>query len=232
MSALKKLFATSVERYNGGARVKRQYGSATVTRFLVGEKGSDPSEWVKVEGYGKTPGERKTYAFEQFMKAKGIAPKPADDEPRPWGGSTVSSRVDTRPETPRQSALYAMTRDAMKLGDSMLNGMSGADRADSEKYVLQAQVYRDVAGGVPFEEAFAKADKRWRAHAESQAKKVAEAPRIRMGPMSGQSAAHYKWVPADAFEHMKSHVKFMVQKAEEGTAVAAPSLPPGTTTGG
>jgi hypothetical protein len=231
VSAIQKIVAQSYERYNGGARVKRQYGSATVTKFFVEVKG-DPSTRAEVVGYGKTPGDRKTHAIEQFMRMRGLAPKVEEQEVRPWGGSTVGSRVDVRPETPRQSALYQMTRDAMSLGDSMLKGFSGADRADSEKYFLQAQVYRDVAAGVPFEEAYQKADKRWRDYAAAQERKVNEAGKIKHGPMSGQSVIHYKWVSPTGFEQMKNHMAFMVSKAEEGTAAAAPSLPPGTTTGG
>ena len=60
-----KIVANSYERYNGGARVARQYGSSTVTRFYVyrSEDKNDAGKWLKVEGYGKTPGERKTDAI-------------------------------------------------------------------------------------------------------------------------------------------------------------------------
>jgi len=60
-----KIVASSYERYNGGARIKRQYGSSTVTRFYVyrEEDANDASKWVKVEGYGPTPGDRKTDAI-------------------------------------------------------------------------------------------------------------------------------------------------------------------------
>lgn len=63
----RKIKAVSYERYNGGARVKRAYGSSTVTRFYVFFEGDerDPSKWVKVEAYGATPGERKTYAIQR-----------------------------------------------------------------------------------------------------------------------------------------------------------------------
>ena len=61
-----KLFATSFERYNGGIRIKRLYGSSTVTRFYVGVEGSDPSTWEKIEAYGPTPGDRKTFALNSY----------------------------------------------------------------------------------------------------------------------------------------------------------------------
>lgn len=230
MSDIRKIVAQSYERYNGGARVKRQYGSATVTKFFVEEKGK-PDTRMEVAGYGATPGERKTFAVKRYAEAKGIVDKPKEGgEVRPWGGSTVSSRVDARPETPKQSALYEMVRQSQALGDSMLKGFSGADRADSELYFLEAQVYRDVSQGVPLATAMAKADARWREYAKGQQKKVDEAGKIQRGPMQGQSAAHYKWVDPEHFSHKASHIAFMVHKAEEQSG-PAPSLPPGTSVG-
>jgi hypothetical protein len=73
MPAIRKLFASSQERYNGGARIKRQYGSATVTRFLVGVEGSPAGSWVTIEGYGKTPGDRKTFALNEYRTRYGSA---------------------------------------------------------------------------------------------------------------------------------------------------------------
>lgn len=64
--------ASSFQRYNGGVRVKRQYGSSTVTRFYVffKDERDDPSKWVEIEGYGPTPGDRKTYAINRFVERK------------------------------------------------------------------------------------------------------------------------------------------------------------------
>jgi len=62
MAAIK---AVSFERYNGGAAIKRQYGSSTVTKFYVfrAEDEKDASKYVVVKGYGPTPGDRKTDAI-------------------------------------------------------------------------------------------------------------------------------------------------------------------------
>jgi hypothetical protein len=70
---VRKVEASSTERYNGGVRIKRLWGSSTVTRFYVhyADDRHDPSKWMKIEGYGKTPGDRKTYAINQFRKLKG-----------------------------------------------------------------------------------------------------------------------------------------------------------------
>jgi hypothetical protein len=66
----RKVVATSYERYNGGARTKRMYGGSTITRFFVhyAEDRNDPLKWEKIEGYGPTPGERKTYAIQEFLR--------------------------------------------------------------------------------------------------------------------------------------------------------------------
>lgn len=64
-----KIVATSFERYNGGVRIKRLYGSSTVTRFYVhfARDAKNPMAWKKIEGYGPTPGERKTDAIRKFL---------------------------------------------------------------------------------------------------------------------------------------------------------------------
>jgi len=60
-----KIIASSFQRYNGGARIKRLHGSSTVTRFYVfrEEDLGDASKWLEVEGFGPTPGDRKTDAI-------------------------------------------------------------------------------------------------------------------------------------------------------------------------
>jgi hypothetical protein len=72
-----KLVAKSFERYNGGVRAKRLYGSSTITRFYVfrPEDHGDPNKWVIVETGGPSPGERATAAKtkgEEMLRAKGI----------------------------------------------------------------------------------------------------------------------------------------------------------------
>ena len=67
-----KIIANSYQRYNGGVRVKRQYGSSTVTKFYVyrAEDKDDPSKWMKLDGYGRTPGDRKTDAIRRSGLAR------------------------------------------------------------------------------------------------------------------------------------------------------------------
>lgn len=75
------LVAKSISRYNGGVAAKRQYGSSTITKFIVYriEDAKTPSLWVEVEVGGKTPGERLTAAkakaepkIQQLLSSKGI----------------------------------------------------------------------------------------------------------------------------------------------------------------
>jgi hypothetical protein len=231
MSTIRKIVAQSYERYNGGARVKRQYGSSTVTRFFVEVKG-DPSTRMQIEGFGKTPGDRKTFAVQKFMRERGWSPESEPQkEVSPWGSTGGGSRGTQDAWSPRQTVLYEMVKQVQLQGDQMLQGFSGADRADSQRYFIEAQVYRDVAAGKSLDSALAAGDKRWREYAAMQQKKVDEAGKIRRGPMSGHSAIHYKWVDPEAFRNRMSHIAFMVNKAEEATAVEVPSLPPGTTGG-
>jgi hypothetical protein len=72
-----KLVAKSFQRYNGGVRAKRQYGSSTITRFYVfrPEDRDDPNKWAIVETGGPSPGERATAAKikgEEMLRAKGV----------------------------------------------------------------------------------------------------------------------------------------------------------------
>jgi hypothetical protein len=69
-----KIVATSFGRYNGGIAIKRKHGSSTVTRFYVHfeEDAGYPSRWETIEGFGVTPGERKTYAILEFRKRRGV----------------------------------------------------------------------------------------------------------------------------------------------------------------
>lgn len=69
-----KIIATSFERYNGGVRAKRLYGSSTITKFYVHleSETNDASKWEVIETGGKTPGDRKTSAINKYKKLKGI----------------------------------------------------------------------------------------------------------------------------------------------------------------
>jgi hypothetical protein len=59
-----KLKTVSKNRYNGGVKAKRLYGSSTITTFYVMriEDETKPQFWATVEVGGKTPGDRATAA--------------------------------------------------------------------------------------------------------------------------------------------------------------------------
>ena len=65
-----RIVAVSFERYNGGKSIERKFGSSTVTKFYVyrEEYESDPSQWKVVEGFGPTPGDRKTFAIRRYQE--------------------------------------------------------------------------------------------------------------------------------------------------------------------
>ncbi len=64
-----KVFAVSQERWRASAAEKRLYGGSTMTKFLVGFEGSDPSTWRECVAGGATPGDRKAAAIQQFLKS-------------------------------------------------------------------------------------------------------------------------------------------------------------------
>jgi len=68
-----KLFASSQERWRATAEQRRLYGGKTVTRFYIGEVGSGAETWKTVEGYGDSPGKRKTFALNRYRAM--VAPK-------------------------------------------------------------------------------------------------------------------------------------------------------------
>jgi hypothetical protein len=71
-----KVIASSFERYNGGVKTKRRWGSSTITRFYVRWESDahNASAWEIIEGYGPTPGDRKTYAIQRFLEKRGFTP--------------------------------------------------------------------------------------------------------------------------------------------------------------
>jgi hypothetical protein len=63
-----KIVAVSKERYRATAAQKRAYGGSTVTEFYVQFKG-DPESVRVVKGFGRTPGDRKTFAMRAFLES-------------------------------------------------------------------------------------------------------------------------------------------------------------------
>jgi len=69
-SKIGAVIAVSRERYYGGIAVKRRWGSATITVFVVyrASDAGDATKWREIRAYGKTPGERKTFAMQEFQR--------------------------------------------------------------------------------------------------------------------------------------------------------------------
>lgn len=64
---MSKIIAVSRYRYRATAAERRLYGGNTVTEFFVfrTEDKKDPSKWIIIRGYGRTPGDRKTDAIKR-----------------------------------------------------------------------------------------------------------------------------------------------------------------------
>ena len=146
-----KLFARSFERYNGGVKIKRLYGSSTVTRFYVGAEGSDPATWVPIDGYGATPGERATYAKRVYWStsAHSAVGKPV----------TAARAAHTRwmadyplPEDPREIAVGlisgAKVNELEARGLRVQAGPSDPDARDLAAGVLGGRLATLEAGGL------------------------------------------------------------------------------------
>lgn len=61
-----QLVAWSWHRWRASAAERRAYGGPTVTRFVLRPKGADPNDsrlWRWFNGFGPTPGERRTWAI-------------------------------------------------------------------------------------------------------------------------------------------------------------------------
>lgn len=118
----------------------------------------------------------------------------------------------------QREGLFDLARDSAAMADSMLRSFSGADQADSEAHFCARRVYVAVATGSELEAALAAEDRRWRAYAAEQARKVDAAPKIKRGPCSGQSVISHRWVSPDKFEGMSSHIRIMVRIVMEKNA--------------
>jgi len=66
-----KLLTKSIERWRATASQRRLHGGATVTRFFVCE--ADGERHGEFVGYGRTPGDRKSYAMAAARKAWGLS---------------------------------------------------------------------------------------------------------------------------------------------------------------
>lgn len=65
-----KIIAVSNTRWRASAAEKRLHGGSTVTEFYVTRVDTDETDTFT--GYGKTPGERKTFAIAQARKMWGL----------------------------------------------------------------------------------------------------------------------------------------------------------------
>lgn len=112
---------------------------------------------------------------------------------------------------PLDHPLFELARRA---GDAWIrswSAMSGTDQAEGEIYRYEREVYVAAAQGQDVEAAIAAADARWRAYAVQNNARVALAPKIKRGPMSGHSAISYRWVSPDKVQAKAIHWREMIR---------------------
>lgn len=143
----------------------------------------------------------------------------------------LSSRLCPRYTRPMLSdrakhEFYVLASRAGDQGMRMVNSFSGADKSDSEIYFCAARAYRLMAQGLPFADAVALQDIEFRKGAKEIADRIAAAPRTNLGPYSGQSSMHHRYVAPDAFErHALQTMKFEADRAAQLEGDAPYPLP-------
>lgn len=101
------------------------------------------------------------------------------------------------PAEEHRERLMESARFYRKMFDSMMNGMSGADRADAYKYDLVADGLGCIASGKELEATIAMLRAKWETYAKLNNARVEAAPKVKRGPYSGQSCIHYQHVSPD-----------------------------------
>lgn len=134
------IVAHSFERYRATAAQRRLYGGSTVTKFHVYHRKdqNNAGAWLTVEGFGKTPGERKTDA----IRRSGLAAKP-QSAPAPALPAQVTPRD---PELVR-AELHRAEADLVRRGQGLRVADDVGLRRLRQEYAaaLQAQIDADAA---------------------------------------------------------------------------------------
>jgi hypothetical protein len=78
--------------------------------------------------------------------------------------------------------------------------LSGRDPIDAFQFGLVANAFRSLGEGQELESVLDKMRREWEEFCVGQEKIVNEAPKIKRGPMAGQSSAHYKWAGPKSIE--------------------------------
>lgn len=126
----------------------------------------------------------------------------------------LRSRPNREHRTAEQKdALFAESKRAWERESKAYQSYSGADQAEAPVWSSVRDFYCAVAEGATVAEALDFADAKWRAYATEQARKVAEAPKIRRGPSSGHSVISHRWVSPDFFRSKEPHLRAMAKHA-------------------
>lgn len=113
------IVAVSFERYRATAAQRRAHGGSTVTRFYVyrrSEEG-DAGRYAVVEGFGRTPGERKTDAIRRYEALPRAVDLPFTVEKKPGLSDSLVGDAQAR--------MFAARFGCESLGRRDRNGHDG-----------------------------------------------------------------------------------------------------------
>lgn len=117
--------------------------------------------------------------------------------------------------TPHAGALrerfMAAARQSRDQASRFYTSPLGTDCAEAPLYDHQADLFCLAADGADPDEAAAVIRTAWISYAKVVRQKVAEAPKIRIGPSSGNSCIGHRWVSGEAIERVIQHVRNCTQ---------------------
>ena len=92
---------------------------------------------------------------------------------------------------------------------------SGGDQAEAPRHGFAADLYCLLGAGADPDEAWAHVTSAWTRYASEQRDRVERAPKLKRGPMAGQSSLHYRWVSDDLTwaYHVMAMVKILTERS-------------------
>jgi hypothetical protein len=114
--------------------------------------------------------------------------------------------------------LWDLARNAGRRWEASWAAWSGADQAEGEVWRYVRDIYVTAAQGGDVEAAITTADQAWRAYAEANNRKIADAPKIRRGPSAGHSSIGHRYTSPVLLQTKLIHVRAMIRAHQEVTA--------------
>jgi len=129
-------------------------------------------------------------------------------------------------EEAQKEKFFELARRRRGLEQAKYRSWSGADKSDAELHRLEAGAFVKLGQGEPLDAVLGKLENDWKEFASEQNKKVESASKIKRGPMSGSSAAHYKWADPGRVDSslvfLRNMYKDIMSKPEKHAAANSP----------